>query len=101
MRDQIITRIEQEIDAVADDKAAMDQQQRDLAEKEISNSVLMVERAEVACIWAAEAAGEIIDFREGTSPLALLGVRLVTAPVNPSPGSSPMRAYDVVGGRRR
>ena len=102
LRDQIIARIEQEIDAVADDKAAMDQSQRDLAEEEINNSVLMIERSECALLWHAEANGEVIDFRAGTNVMALLGVRLVTAPaVNPSPGTSEMHAYDIVGGRQR
>jgi len=51
-------------------------------------------------IWAAEAKGEAIDFRSDTTPQALLGVRLVTAPrANPSPGTSPEHVI-TFGGRR-
>jgi hypothetical protein len=39
-------------------------------------------------------------YRSG-APQAILQCRLVTAPaVNPSPGTSPMHAFDIVGGRR-
>jgi hypothetical protein len=43
-------------------------------EAEISTSVLMIERSECSLIWAAEAKGEVIDFRATTSPQAVLGV---------------------------
>jgi hypothetical protein len=38
---------------------------------------LQIERAEAAIIFAAEAQGEVIPFRADTSPMAVLGVRLV------------------------
>ena len=101
-RDELVKKIHAALDEVSDDKAALDQSQRDLAEDEIGKSVLMIERSECALIWHADAAGEIIDFRGDTSAMALLGVRLVTAPaVNPSPGTSPMHAYDIIGAGRR
>ena len=49
-------------------------------EAEISTSVLMIERSECSLIWAAEAKGEVIDFRPTTSPQAVLGVRLDRQP---------------------
>ena len=99
-RDQIIARIEQELDEIADDKHALDQQQREEMEAEISASALAVERSEIACILAAEAQGEIIDFRADTSPQALLGVRLVNQPrANPSPGTSPEHVITFAGVR--
>jgi hypothetical protein len=70
-------------------------------EAQISSDMLAIERAECALIWHAEANGEVIDFRSDTSPMAVLGVRLLTAPrANPSPGTSPMHAFDIVGLRR-
>ena len=36
----------------------------------------MIERSECSLIWAAEAKGEVIDFRPTTSPQAVLGVQL-------------------------
>jgi hypothetical protein len=65
---------------VADDKAALSQQQREEMEAQISSDMLAIERAECALIWHAEANGEVIDFRSDTSPVAVLGVRLITAP---------------------
>ena len=62
LRDQMLAKINAAIDEVADDKQALSQQQRDIAESEIGNSVLMIERAECALIWHAEAAGEVIVF---------------------------------------
>jgi hypothetical protein len=86
----------------ADDKAALSEQQREDVEAQISSDMLAIERLEVAYIWHAEAAkGETIDFRGDTSPQSLLGVRLINQPhANPSPGTSPMHAWDIVGGRR-
>jgi hypothetical protein len=62
---------------------------------------LMIERSEVACIWHAEAAEEILDFRGTTSPQSLLGLRLVNRPrANPSPGTSPEHVITFAGLRR-
>ena len=45
---------------------------------------------------------ETIDWCADTSPQALLGVRLVNAPrANPSPGTSPQHAFDIVMPGRR
>jgi hypothetical protein len=55
-----------------------------------------IERAEIACIWHAEAAGEIIDFRAVTSPQGLLGLRLVNRPRAGPLGTSQEHAFDIV-----
>ena len=101
LRDQMLAKINAGIDEVADDKAALNRQQREEAEAQIGSDVLAIERAEVSLILAAEAQNnEIIDFRADTSPQALLGVRLVNQPrANPSPGTSPMHAFNIIGGR--
>jgi hypothetical protein len=97
-RDQMLAKINAEIDAIADDKHALDQQQREQMEAQISADMLAVERMEVAMIFAAEAKGEIIDFRADTAPQAVLGVRLVQAPYRAPDHAG--HAFDIVGGRR-
>jgi hypothetical protein len=79
---------------------ALSQQQREEAEAQIGSDMLMIERAEIACIWAAEAQGEIIDFRADTSPQAVIGVRLVNQPRVNGSGTSAGHAFDLIGGRR-
>ena len=49
---------------------------------------------------ATEADGEVFDFRADTSPLAVLGLTLVTAPRVAAPGSSWQHALDIVGAGR-
>jgi hypothetical protein len=99
-KEQMLAKINAGLDEVADDKAALSQQQREEMEAQISSDMLAIERAECALIWHAEANGEVIDFRSDTSPMAVLGVRLVTAPrANPSPGTSPQHVA-IFGGAR-
>ena len=101
LRDQMQARINAGIDEVADDKNALDERQRADMTAQITADELLIQRAECSLIWHAEAQGEIIDFRADTSPLALLGIQLRTAPaINPSPGTSRDHGYDVVYGRR-
>ncbi|MET4244605.1 hypothetical protein [Bradyrhizobium sp. RT10b] len=102
-RDQLLATSNSELDEVADDKVAMDQKQRDIALAQISADRLAAERAECALIWAAEARGEVIDFRSATTPAAAIGVQLRTQPRADPPPSSPGHAYDILqpgGGRR-
>src|SRR5262249_46406491 len=67
MRDQIIAKIEREIDAAADDKAALSPEDRERLEAQIMADTLIIERAECSVIWHAEARGDVIDFRRDTS----------------------------------
>ena len=60
---------------------------------------LLIERSEVALILAAEAKGEIIDYRANTTPQALLGVRLVSAPYRAPDQDG--HSWDVVQPTRR
>jgi hypothetical protein len=72
-------------------------------EAEISTSVLMIERSECSLIWAAEAKGEVIDFRPpATSPQAVLGVRLDRQPDQEAASAfnSPI-SWKSIGCRRR
>jgi hypothetical protein len=74
---------------IGDDKHALDQRQREEMLATISADSLAAERSECACIWHAAERGEIIDFRPTTSPQAVLGVQLVTAPRAEETGSTP------------
>jgi hypothetical protein len=93
--DQLLTKIEAGIDAAADDEHALDQSQREEHEAHIREEMLGLERCECALIATAEARGEVIDYRVGTSPQAVLAVSLVTVPA--PTGTSPGLAYDVIG----
>jgi hypothetical protein len=73
--DQLLAKINAGIDAVSDDKAALNEKQRAEMEAQIMADALVIERSEGALIWHAEAKGEVIDFRSDTSPQAVLGVR--------------------------
>jgi hypothetical protein len=68
-----------------------------------ARGLVSVERDESALVWRAMDERLPVEHRADINPVALLGVRLVTAPrMNPSPGSSPQHAYDIAhGGRRR
>jgi len=101
-RDQLIAKVEASIDAVADDKAALSERERQEQEAVILADALVIERQEVALILHAETQGMTMDFRKDTDPRAVLGVRLVTVPraagdAMLSPGSSLSHAIDFVG----
>jgi hypothetical protein len=95
-----IAAIEREIDAEADDKAAMTHQQREVAEAQVMADLLSVERDEAFLLFVGWADGLSILPRADISPAALLGVTLVTQPAR-EPGSSPERqSYETLGPAR-
>jgi hypothetical protein len=47
-------------------------------------------------VWQAQAQSLPIEHRADISPLALLGLRLITQGAVSPPGSSPEQAYDIV-----
>jgi hypothetical protein len=102
-KEQMLAKINAGLDEVADDKAALSQQQREEMEAQISSDMLAIERAECALIWHAEANGEVIDFsRSDTSPLAVLGLQLVHRPRVNGSGTSAGHAFDIImPGQRR
>jgi hypothetical protein len=74
---------------------------RQKAEAEVMGDLLAVERDECALVWQAQAQGLPCEHRADVSPVALLGLRLVTAPRAGMPATSPGHAWDIVGGGRR
>ena len=100
-RDQLLARINEQLDEIADDGEALSEQQRQEAEATITGDTLAVERSECGLIWHADAKGEVIDFRADTTAQAVLGVRIVTAP-RVEAGTSVGYAYDLIAsGRQR
>jgi hypothetical protein len=99
-KDQLIAALGREIDAEADDKAALTHEQRQQREAEVQGDLLSTERDICSLIWRGQAEGLPVEFPADISPLALLGLRLVTAPrAVPSFGSSPEHAVSFGPGR--
>jgi hypothetical protein len=96
-RDLLIERLDAEISTESDDKVALSYEQRQQAEAETMADLLSVERDEAALTWQAQAQGLPVEHRSDCSPLALLGLRLVTAPREvPSFATSPQHAWEIV-----
>jgi hypothetical protein len=71
-RDRLAEMIEREIDELADDKHALDPQQRTERERDLVAQVLETERLEEAMIEAAAADGLEIGRRPDADPRAVL-----------------------------
>ena len=99
-KDALIKRLDAEIDTEADDAAALSHEARQKAEAEVQSDLLAVERDESALVFKAWADGLPCEHRSDCSPLALLGLRLVTAPRAAPPPTSPEHGYNIVSGRR-
>lgn len=76
-QDELIRRLDAEIDATADDANALDADQRRQEEAEILADRLSIEREEAELCWRRAADGGPILHRVDLSPAALLGVRLL------------------------
>lgn len=101
-RDALIAALDREIATEADDAAALSHEAREKAEAEVMADLLAIERDECSLTWAAQTRGFPIEHRSDCSPLALLGVRLVTTPSAGLPPSSPERAgFNLLGAGRR
>jgi len=88
-------------DEASDDPAALTHEARQQREAKVMGDLLAVERDESALVWRAMDEKLPVDHRADISPLALLGVALVTAPraTNGHASTSPL-AYDVSYGGR-
>jgi hypothetical protein len=97
-KDALIKRLDAKIDAEADPKAALSHEARQQQEAEVMGDLLACERDEAALVWQAQSQNLPVEHRGDINPVALLGVRIVTAPAVNRQGTSPMHAYDIVGG---
>jgi hypothetical protein len=79
-RDALIAALDREIASESDDKSALSHADRELRTAEVMGDLLDIERQEAALTWSAMEQGLPIEHRSDISPLALLGVRLVTVP---------------------
>jgi hypothetical protein len=87
-RDALIASLDREIASEADDPAALTHEARQQREAEVMCDLLAVERDECALVWRAQSERMPVEHRADISPLALLGLRLITAPgAVPSPTS--------------
>jgi hypothetical protein len=88
-QDELVKRLDAEIDAETDG-SALSHEQRELRTTEIMSDLLDVERDESFFVWEAQARGLPYEHRSDISPLALLGLRLVTIPrANEAPETTP------------
>jgi hypothetical protein len=100
-RDEIVRRLEKEIDAEVDPNSTpLSYQQREQHNAEIGADILAVEREEAAAVWLAMSHGLPAEHRADCSPLAILQIRLVTVTNGHAPETSTPHAYDVIGVER-
>ena len=95
-RDAWIAKLDAEIDAESDDAASLSHEDKQRREAEAQRDLLDIERQEAALVFAAWEHGLACEHRSDISPLALLGLRLITASrAEPSPRSSPGLSWDL------
>ena len=100
-KDAIVARLDAEIAAESDDRAALTHEAREKAVAEVATDMLAVEREE--CFWLFEALSQNLPtpLRVDVDPLALLGLQLRTVAPRVVPGSTGGHGYDLVGLLRR
>lgn len=101
LKPTLITALDRLIDEESDDKAAMTHEARQKAEAEVRSDLLATERDEAALVFLAQAQGQPVEHRGDINPIALLGLRLVTAAAVNGQETSPGHAYDIVMMPRR
>ena len=79
-KDALIAALDREIATEADDGAALTHEQRQQAESEVMGDLLDIERQEASLTWSAIEQDLPCEFRADCSPIAILGLRLVTTP---------------------
>jgi hypothetical protein len=99
-KDALIARLDAEIDAEADDPAALSHTEREKRESEVQQDQLATEFSEAALVWAAMDERLPVEHRADCSPLAILQCRLITAPAVNGRGTSLQHVIDIVGGWR-
>jgi len=97
-RDALIAKLDAEISNAGNDRIALTPETRQLQSAKLQGDLLAVERDECELIWRAQSEGLPIEHRSDISPIVLLGLRLVTAPIVDGRGGSDVEhAYDVTG----
>jgi hypothetical protein len=97
LKPTLISALDALVDAEQDDPAALTHEQRQKAEAEAQNDLLATERDICALIWRGQADGLPLEFPADISPIALLGLRLVTPPrADGLPGTTPGLSWDLL-----
>jgi hypothetical protein len=98
-KDAMIAALDREIASEASDDVALSHEARQQREAETMGDLIEIERQEAQLVFRAQSEGLPVEHRADISPLALLGVRLITAPRTIS-GSSPEHAsYSFINAR--
>ena len=97
LKPTLISALDALVDAEQDDPAALTHEQRQKAEAEAQNDLRATERNICALIWRGQADGLPLEFPADISPIALLGLRLVTPPrADGLPGTTPGLSWDLL-----
>lgn len=80
LKDQFIAWLAADVDRNADPKGALSHEARQQQEAELMGDLLAVEREESFFVWKAQSQNLPCEHRADISPLALLGLKLVTTP---------------------
>lgn len=86
LRDQLIAKINAEIDADSDDGNALTQEQRQEQQAVIDADLLEIERQLAKLIWQMRADGGNAEFDAKLSPRAILGIEVVAGAPQQEPG---------------
>jgi hypothetical protein len=97
-RDALIAALDRAIDDEADDKVALTHEARQRQEAELASDLLATERDESWFVWKAQEQNLPVEHRADISPLALLGLKLITlARPTALPPTSTGLAIDFMG----
>jgi hypothetical protein len=96
LKPQLIAALDREIDAEADDPASLSHTDREVRAAEVQADLVEVERVEAELVFEAWSKNLPVEHRSDVSPLALLGVRLVTSPRAAPAGTSVGHGYSII-----
>jgi hypothetical protein len=94
-RDALLQRIDAEVDVMIGAREGLEPDAREKVISRLGVELMDLERVDAEATWAAIARGLAISHREDVAIPALLGIRLVTEPAQPSP--SWPQVFDVIG----
>jgi hypothetical protein len=80
IRDHVIKVLDGEADAEGDDANALSAEEREQRSAVLLGDIVDIERQEAELVFAAQAQGISVEHRGDVSPLALLGLKLITRP---------------------
>lgn len=96
----LIRKLEAEIDAAADDKAALTATQRAEATADVERELLTIERIEASLVWRALEQRLPVQHGRECHPLAVLSAEFAQL-ARPAAGTSPGHSFAIIGAGRR